>query len=174
MAADDSTWNTPGTIGGDIFVASGYGITQNVALPSFPFPMFNASGTPLPGLAVTATVSLGGAAFVPCTNPVTEIGDGFYSINLAAADSERRHGGIAVRGCRRPDQLSIDHHATIRLSITMIILYPGLQSPMLPLGLLQLYAAGAYVNYVDPRQCVLAETDTDDGEIDPRQAVLVN
>jgi hypothetical protein len=42
--------------------------------------------TPTTGLTVTATRSLDGAAFEACANAVSEIGSGWYKIDLAAAD----------------------------------------------------------------------------------------
>ncbi len=38
------------------------------------------------GLTVTATRSIDGGAFGACTNSPTEIGSGFYKINLSASD----------------------------------------------------------------------------------------
>jgi hypothetical protein len=41
---------------------------------------------PAPSLTVTATRSIDGAAFGACANSASEIGNGWYKINLAAAD----------------------------------------------------------------------------------------
>ena len=63
-------------------------ITQNQPLNGFTFLMVNASnGLPATGLTVTAQRSLGGAGFASCANPVTELSNGIYSINLAATDT---------------------------------------------------------------------------------------
>lgn len=63
-------------------------ITKNVALAGFTFIMVNSSDhvTPATGLTITATRSLDGAAFAACTNSASEISDGAYKIDLAAAD----------------------------------------------------------------------------------------
>ena len=41
---------------------------------------------PQTGLTITATRSLNGGAFAPCANSVSEIGFGWYQINLASTD----------------------------------------------------------------------------------------
>lgn len=63
-------------------------ITKNTALAAFPFKMVDSADhvTAETGVTVTATRSLDGAAFAACANAATEIGSGWYSINLAAAD----------------------------------------------------------------------------------------
>lgn len=63
-------------------------ITKNTALAAFPFLMVDATDlvTPETGLTVTATRSLDGAAFGACANAVSEIGTGWYKIDLAAGD----------------------------------------------------------------------------------------
>lgn len=61
-------------------------VTKNTALSAFMFVMRNSAGTPTAGLTVTATRSLDGAAFASCTNSVTEVSNGWYKIDLAAAD----------------------------------------------------------------------------------------
>ena len=62
--------------------------TKNVAIPAFPFYMVSASDdiSPATGLTVTATRSLDGAAFGACANAVSEVANGVYTIDLAAAD----------------------------------------------------------------------------------------
>jgi hypothetical protein len=63
------------------------GIKKNTALANFMFPMFGSTtGLPTAGLTVTAQRSLDGAAFGACANPVSEVGSGIYTIDLAAAD----------------------------------------------------------------------------------------
>lgn len=62
-------------------------IKQNTALNGFTFVMTdNVNHYPATGLSVSAERSLGGAGFSPCANSVSEVSDGVYTINLAAAD----------------------------------------------------------------------------------------
>lgn len=61
-------------------------VKKNSALAGFSFPIVDASDTLLTGLTVTATRTLDGGALGSTTNSVTEIGGGFYTINLSAAD----------------------------------------------------------------------------------------
>lgn len=63
-------------------------ITKNTALAKFPFFVVDSADhvTGKTGLTVTAERSLDGAAFAACTNAVTEIANGWYHIDLAAAD----------------------------------------------------------------------------------------
>lgn len=58
----------------------------NTALPAFTFLMLTTTGSPATGLTVTATRAIDGAAFAACANAVSEISNGFYKIDLAAAD----------------------------------------------------------------------------------------
>lgn len=63
-------------------------VKKNKVLAAFPFPMLDIlNQNPTTGLTVTAQRSLDGGAFAACTNPVTEIGNGFYKIDLSAADT---------------------------------------------------------------------------------------
>jgi hypothetical protein len=64
-------------------------IQQNANLNGFQFLMISSTtGSPLPGLGtgITAQRSLAGAGFSPCVNTPTELANGVYTINLAAAD----------------------------------------------------------------------------------------
>lgn len=63
-------------------------ITKNTALSAFMFKMVDATdhNTAETGLTVTATRSLDGAAFAACANAVSEVSNGWYKIDLAAAD----------------------------------------------------------------------------------------
>jgi hypothetical protein len=63
-------------------------ITKNTALAGFTFLMVLSSDhvTGATGLTVTATRSLDGAAFGACANAVSEVANGIYKIDLAAAD----------------------------------------------------------------------------------------
>src|ERR1043166_1778284 len=55
----------------------------------FPFVMVASSDhvTPKTGLTVTATRSIDGAAFAACANAVSELANGWYTVTLAAADT---------------------------------------------------------------------------------------
>ncbi len=63
-------------------------IKKNTALSNFEFEMVDATDgfTSETGLAVTATRSIDGAAYAPCANVASEVGNGTYRINLAATD----------------------------------------------------------------------------------------
>ncbi len=63
-------------------------ITKNVALNNFMFLMIDSADhiTGKTGLTVTAQRSIDGAAFASCANAVSEVSNGIYKINLAAAD----------------------------------------------------------------------------------------
>lgn len=62
-------------------------IKKNAIVSGFSFVMTdNTTHNPRTGLTVSANRSIDGAAFAPCVNNVTEISNGIYTINLAAAD----------------------------------------------------------------------------------------
>lgn len=63
-------------------------ITKNTALANFEFLMLLASDhiTGATGKTITATRSIDGGAFASCTNSATEVSNGLYKIDLAAAD----------------------------------------------------------------------------------------
>jgi hypothetical protein len=61
-------------------------IKKNVAFDNFMFKMFDVDGDPATGKTVTATRAIDGGAFAACTNSVAEMSDGYYSIDLSAAD----------------------------------------------------------------------------------------
>lgn len=69
-------------------LSSDFRVKKNTALPKFMFMMIDSSdhATPITGRTVTAERSIDGAAFAACANSVTEISDGWYYIDLAAAD----------------------------------------------------------------------------------------
>lgn len=76
-----------GNASGQVAIApSQIQIKKNTALANFEFPMYDSSGNLKTGLTITATRSIDGAAFGACANSATEVGSGFYTINLAAAD----------------------------------------------------------------------------------------
>jgi len=60
---------------------------RNTAVSNFPFTMIDSTGTPKTGLTVTSQRSIDGGAFASTTNSATEVGNGDYVINLAAADT---------------------------------------------------------------------------------------
>lgn len=64
------------------------GIKKNQAFDNFSFHMRRAINPAMlaPGLTVTAQRKLDAGVFAPCTNAVVEVSDGFYRINLSAAD----------------------------------------------------------------------------------------
>lgn len=67
--------------------SSASNIKINTALNSFSFVMLNSTtNAPQTGLTVTATRSINGGAFSACTNAVSEIANGWYTINLSASD----------------------------------------------------------------------------------------
>jgi hypothetical protein len=63
-------------------------ITKNTALANFMFKMVDATDhvTAETGITITATRSLDGAAFASCANSASEVGNGWYKIDLAAGD----------------------------------------------------------------------------------------
>jgi hypothetical protein len=63
-------------------------VKKNTALANFPFLLVDSTDhvTGKTGRTVTATRSIDGAAFAACANSVTEVSNGIYKINLAAAD----------------------------------------------------------------------------------------
>lgn len=63
-------------------------LKKNTARAGFQFFMVDSSDhfTPKTGLTITATRSIDGAAFGACANSATEISNGWYTIDLAAAD----------------------------------------------------------------------------------------
>lgn len=61
-------------------------VKRNTAMNVFGFVMLNTSGNPQTGLSVVAQRNIDNGGFAPCANSVTEVGNGWYVINLAAAD----------------------------------------------------------------------------------------
>lgn len=62
-------------------------IKKNLAFNNFTFLMLDLTGSPASGLSVTGQVSIDGAAFQSLTNAITELSNGVYKVNLAAADT---------------------------------------------------------------------------------------
>lgn len=69
-------------------VVANSNIKKNQALSSFEFLMMDSADhvTPKTGLTITAQRSLDGASFASCANSATEVSNGIYKIDLAAAD----------------------------------------------------------------------------------------
>ncbi len=67
------------------------GVKKNTALADYPFVMVDTSGAPRTSLTVTAQRSIDSGAFASCTNSVTELSNGAYVIDLAAADLNGRN-----------------------------------------------------------------------------------
>lgn len=63
-------------------------IPKNTAYNNFMFFMVLSSDhlTPATGKSISASRSLDGGAFAACANPVTEVSNGWYKINLDASD----------------------------------------------------------------------------------------
>ena len=61
-------------------------LKKDQALSGFTFPMYNGSGALTTGLTVSGQTSLNGGAFSSLTNAVSEIADGWYTVDLAAGD----------------------------------------------------------------------------------------
>jgi len=63
-------------------------IPKNVALSNLMFTMVLSSDgkTPATGKTITAQISKNGGAFANCTNAVSEVGEGWYKINLTQAE----------------------------------------------------------------------------------------
>ena len=59
---------------------------KGLAFNNFTFMMFGTNGDPQTGATVTAERSIDGGAFASCTNSVSEIGNGWYKINLSTTD----------------------------------------------------------------------------------------
>lgn len=59
---------------------------KNVAVTKFMFYMELTAGGPGTGKTVTAEVSKDGGAFAAVTDPVTEVSDGYYEVDLSATE----------------------------------------------------------------------------------------
>jgi hypothetical protein len=75
------------TMKGSVTTAASNRIQKNTDLAGFQFFMRDAiTHLAATGLTVTSQRSLDGGALSACTNSATQIGNGVYTINLAAAD----------------------------------------------------------------------------------------
>jgi hypothetical protein len=100
------TGNVAGSVGS---VATAVAITSNVkknqALTAFTFVMTDSTThAPKTGVSVTATRSLDGAAFSACANPVSEISNGWYQINLANTDTNANVVSLRFTGASSDDR----------------------------------------------------------------------
>lgn len=68
-------------------LTSDFRIKKNTALNNFTFLMVDSSSNPATGLTITAQRSLDGGALASMANSASEISNGLYKINLAAADT---------------------------------------------------------------------------------------
>lgn len=81
-----SMFDGTGYAGGTTRMKVDTNIKKNAAFSGFIFFMQDSNGAGVTGLTVTAQRSLDGAAFAACANSPSEIGAGFYKLDLAAAD----------------------------------------------------------------------------------------
>lgn len=77
-----------GEVIGQFALVAPYQVAKNTALAGFMVFMRDATNPAAgkTGLTVTATRSIDGAAFAACANAVSEVSNGWYKIDLAAAD----------------------------------------------------------------------------------------
>lgn len=86
----------------------GYAVKKNNAQTGFPFPMYSSTtGLPMTGLTVTVSISKDGGAFATAANSPTEISNGWYKIDLDAAELNAKKIAIKVTaaGARQNDLL---------------------------------------------------------------------
>jgi len=73
---------------GKVVLQSPTSLKKNTALAAFMFVMYDSTThQPATGLTVSASRSLAGGAFGACANSPVEVGNGVYSISLAASDT---------------------------------------------------------------------------------------
>lgn len=85
--------------------AAASNVKKNTALNAFEFIMTDSTNhTPTTGYTVTAQRSIDGAAFASCTNAVSEISNGWYSINLSATDLNGNTIGLRFSATAADDQ----------------------------------------------------------------------
>lgn len=97
--ADQVVASVTGNVGGNVvgsvgsvvagvtLVAGQILVKRNTALNEFMFQMVSSTtGEPVTGLTVTATRNIDNAGFAAAANAVTEIGNGWYVIDMAASD----------------------------------------------------------------------------------------
>lgn len=59
---------------------------KNTAKSNFPFLLKGTDGLPRTGLTVTATRRIDSGSFASCSNSVTEVSNGWYTLDISAAD----------------------------------------------------------------------------------------
>lgn len=85
--------------------ATASNIKKNTALAAFPFLMTDSTThVPKTGVTVTSTRSINGAAFSACTNAATETGNGWYQIDLSAADLNGNTIALRFTGASSDDR----------------------------------------------------------------------
>ena len=105
--SDKTGYTLAGTTDANVVsvAAAASNIKKNTALANFMFLMTDSTThAPKTGVAVTATRSLDGAAFGACANAVSEIGNGWYKINLAAADLNGNNVALRFTGAASDDR----------------------------------------------------------------------
>lgn len=86
--------------------AAASNIKKNTGLAKFEFLMTDATThAPKTGVTVTATRSIDGGAFAGCANAVTELANGIYYIDLAAADLNGNVITLRFTGTSSDDRL---------------------------------------------------------------------
>jgi hypothetical protein len=78
------------TVSGTVTLGTGQlTVKRNTAMNGFSFPMYNATtGVLQTGLTVAAVNTIDGGSIRSCSNSVTEIGSGLYSLNLSTTDTD--------------------------------------------------------------------------------------
>lgn len=100
-----------GTGTGQVSLSSGRvsttsNVLKNTALAGFTFVMTDSTThAPKTGVTVTSQRSLNGAAFGSCTNAATEVANGEYTIDLAAADMNANTVMLRFTGTASDDLL---------------------------------------------------------------------
>lgn len=86
-------------------VGLGTEIRRNTDLDDFEFPLFSASDHQLiTGRSVTAVRSIDGGSLAACANSVTEVGGGWYKIDLDATDLNGKVIGLKFTAPGADDQ----------------------------------------------------------------------
>jgi hypothetical protein len=79
-------------------------VKKNTASTGFMFVLTDSTThTPKTGVTVTAQRSIDGAAYASCANAVSEVSNGMYKIDLAAADVNGNHIMLRFTGTNTDD-----------------------------------------------------------------------
>jgi hypothetical protein len=80
-------------------------IKKNTAFPNFTFLLTDSTThAPKTGVTVTATRRIDAGSFASCTNAATEVGNGWYTIDLSAADVNGRVISLRFTGTSTDDR----------------------------------------------------------------------